>query len=160
MIRESASPPPKTSAIMSKQQSFEPFLPMVPTYPQPSESADITQSLSYETNGVWFRLVGSAHLPAGIEIAIAEGEIFTVGRYDTAAGRKQCGFEFERMTKAVSRRHAAIERLSDGYSIIDLASSAGTYINGQKLPPNTPCKLQQGCRVSFGNCGADYVWEQ
>ena len=124
------------------------------------ETADITQNISYETNGAWFRLVGNAALPQGIDIAIDEGEIFTVGRYDSAAGRQQSNFEFASKTKAVSRRHAAVERCSDGYSIIDLSSSAGTYFDGQKLPPNTPCKLQPGCRVSFGNCGADYVWEQ
>jgi len=60
----------------------------------------------------------------------------------------------------VSRRHAALERNADIYSIIDLSSSAGTYINGHKLPPNTPFELVNGYRVSFGNCGADYVWEQ
>ena len=151
---------PQTSAIISNPPELEQFLPIAPTEMQPYEPADITQSISYETNGTWFRLVGSAQLPAGIDVAIAEGEVFTVGRYDIAAGRKLSSFEFDRMTKAISRRHAAIERLSDGYNIIDLASSAGTYIDGQKLPPNTPCKLQAGCRVSFGNCGAEYVWEQ
>ena len=75
-------------------------------------------------------------------------------------GQKQCDFEFERSTKAVSRRHAAIERGVDGYGIVDLASSAGTFINGQKIPPNTPVKLDKGCRVSFGSSGADYVWDE
>ena len=132
----------------------------VPAYGQPAGAVSITQNLSHEISGAWLRLVGSASLPKAIDVEIAEGEIFTVGRYDTAVGKKQSSFEFEKMTKAVSRRHAAIERRTDGYSLIDLSSSAGTFLNGQKLPPNTTCKLQPGCRVSFGNCGADYVWEQ
>jgi hypothetical protein len=145
---------------LSKQQEFERFLPTAQmSVPQPDANV-ITQNVSYETNGALLRLIGSERLPAGIDVSIAEGEIFTVGRYDAAAGRRMSSFEFDRMTKAVSRRHAAIERLSGEYNIIDLASSAGTYIDGQKLPPNTPCILQQGCRVSFGNCGADYIWEQ
>jgi len=151
---------PKPEAGVSSSPGLESFLPQASMDTQNSEPDDTTQSIPYETTGTWLRFIGSARLPAGIDVAIAEGEVFTVGRYDTAAGRKLSSFEFDRMTKAVSRRHAAIERLSDGYNIIDLASSAGTYINGQKLPPNTPCKLQSGSRVSFGNCGADYVWEQ
>ena len=111
-------------------------------------------------SGTWLRLVGSASLPQAIDVAIADGEVFTIGRFDTAAGRQQSSFEFEKKTKAVSRRHAAIERRMDEYSLIDLASSAGSFIDGQRIPQNTPCKLEAGCRVSFGNCGADYVWEQ
>jgi len=94
-----------------------------------------------------------------IGIKIEEGEIFTIGRYDAAVGGRQSSFEFDRAAKAISRRHAVIERDAEGYKIIDLASSAGTFLNGQKLPPNTPSSLEQGCHVSFGNCGADYVWE-
>ena len=141
-------------------QQPETFLPITSTGAQISVQPDITQSISYEPGGSYFRLIGNARLPAGIDVVIAEGEVFTVGRHDIAAGRKLSSFEFDRMTKAISRRHAAIERNSDGYNLIDLASSAGTYIDDQKLPPNTPCKLHPGCRVSFGNCGADYVWEQ
>ena len=126
----------------------------------PAEFDGITQCIQHDVSGTWLRYVGSASLPAGIDVAIAEGEIFTVGRYDVAIGKQQSSFEFDKTTKAVSRRHAAIERRPDGYSIVDLLSSAGTFINGNKLPPNTPFTLQPGCRVSFGNCGADYIWEQ
>ena len=148
------------SAASASQHEYEPLLPAPPDYVVPAGIADITQCTSYETGGAWLRLVGSASLPPTIDVAIAEGEVFTVGRYDTAAGRQQSNFEFNKNTKAVSRRHAAIERREDGYNIIDLSSSAGTFIDGEKLPPNTPCILQSGCRISFGNCGADYVWKQ
>jgi len=124
------------------------------------QTSDLTQCISYEIGGARLRLVGNASLPTAINVAITEGEVFTVGRYDTAVGKARSSYEFERTTKAVSRRHAAIERMMDGYALIDLASSAGTFLDGQKLPPNTPCKLQPGCKVSFGNCGADYIWEQ
>ena len=132
----------------------------MPVQTPSGELVSITQNLSYEANGAWLRLIGNASLPSGIEIPITEGEVFTIGRFDSAAGRQQSSFEFDKMTKAVSRRHAAIERHTDGYCIIDLSSSAGTFIDSQKLPPNTLCKLRPGNRVSFGNCGADYVWVQ
>ena len=145
---------------VAKQQGSEHMLPVSPAYAPSAGSADVTQNMSYEMSGAWLRLIGNSHLPPGISVAIEEGEVFTIGRYDTAVGRQQSTFEFDRLTKAVSRRHAAIERRADGYSLVDLASSAGTFFNGQKLPPNTSCKLQSGCRISFGNCGADYIWEQ
>ena len=121
---------------------------------------DVTQSITPNENGGKLWLVGSILLPALIDVKMDKNEVFTIGRYDATIGRKQSSFEFERQTKAISRRHAAIERNEEKYNIIDLSSSAGTFVNGQKLPPNTPCQLSNGCRVSFGSSGADYVWEE
>jgi len=126
---------------------------------EPSSIDDTTQSVSDVENGARFRYIGNLNLPPHIGVDIAEGEIFTIGRFDAAVGKQQSSFEFDKKTKAVSRRHAVIDRDVEGYSIIDLSSSACTFINGQKLPPNTPRKLENGYRVSFGNAGADYVWE-
>jgi len=123
-------------------------------------SSDMTQIIIMGASGARLRCVGRTSLPQIIEVQIDESEIFTFGRYDAALGKQQSSFEFDKKTKAVSRRHAVIERSIDGYSITDLASSAGTFVDGQMLPPNTPCKLEKGSRVSFGNSGADYVWEE
>ena len=46
--------------------------------------------------------------------------MFTIGRFDANIGKKQSSFEFDKKTRAVSRRHAVIERDTDGYKIIDL----------------------------------------
>jgi len=124
-----------------------------------AETVGLTQSDSDMVNETGLKYVGRAHLPEVIEINITEGELFTVGRFDSAVGKPQSSFEFDKKTRAVSRRHAVIERDIEGYKIIDLSSSAGTYINDRKLPPNTPYILEAGCRVSFGNSGADYIWE-
>lgn len=134
--------------------------PSTPAVCQSHPAADDTQSIPITKNGCRLRLAGSVLLPPVIEVDITAGEIFTIGRFDAAVGNRQSSFEFDKKTKAVSRRHAAIERDEDKYSIIDLSSSAGTYLDGRKLPPNTPCDLSYGCRVSFGNAGCDYVWEE
>ncbi|MCL2820190.1 MAG: FHA domain-containing protein [Oscillospiraceae bacterium] len=123
------------------------------------DAMDITQSTSLMQGGTGLRYTGNSQMPPVIRVNINEGEIFTVGRFDAAVGKKQSSFEFDKKTKAVSRRHAVIERSADAYSIIDLSSSAGTFVNDKKLPPNTPHGLETGFRVSFGNSGADYVWE-
>ena len=157
-VREAPRPQP---VAQQHTQAHTQLHTQAPEYrAQPVETDGATQCILCDAGGTWLRRIGSESLPAGIDVAIAEGEVFTVGRYDTAIGRRQSSFEFDKATKAVSRRHAAIERRPEGYSIIDLLSSAGTFVNGQKLPPNTPFTLQPGCRVSFGNCGADYIWEQ
>jgi len=123
------------------------------------EIIDVTQITSLISNGTGLRYVGHGQLPPSIQVVITEGEMFTIGRFDAAVGKKQSSFEFDKKTKAVSRRHAVIERSAEGYNITDLSSSAGTYVCDKKLPPNTPYELEAGYRVSFGNSGADYVWE-
>ena len=61
----------------------------------------------------------------------------------------------------MSRRHAAIEREPEGgYVLVDLASSAGTFVDGERLIPNVPRPLASGNRISFGTGGADYIWNE
>ena len=94
-------------------------------------------------------------------MSIEPGQNFTIGRFDVTVGHRQSDFEFDKRTKAVSRHHAAIERdISGRYSVVDLASSAGTFVNGERLSPNVPRILERGVRVSFGTGGADYIWEE
>ena len=143
-----AAPPPARPAVNVE-----------PVYTTPEEINDATQSIETAVVGARLSYVGRGQLPPVIYVPIKQGEVFTVGRFDTAVGRAQSSFEFEKKTKAVSRRHAAIEHCAEGFRIIDLTSSAGTFLNGKKLPPNTPVGLEHGCRVSFGNSGADYIWE-
>jgi len=133
-------------------------LPVTETQKTPHVS-DITQETKALMSGPGLRCIGRAHLPQVIEVAIEEGSIFTIGRFDASVGKQQSSFEFDKKTKAVSRRHAVIEREGLAYKIIDLSSSAGTFVNDKKLPPNTPHELITGSRISFGNLGADYVWE-
>ncbi|MCL2813909.1 MAG: FHA domain-containing protein [Oscillospiraceae bacterium] len=122
---------------------------------------DLTQLIeNSEPKLTGFRYCGVGAHPEIIEIDIAEGCIFTIGRFDMSAGVKQSDFEFEAKTKAVSRRHAAVEKNAEGYFLVDLSSSAGTFLDGQKMPQNAPFKLESGSRVSFGFSGADYTWEQ
>ena len=140
--------------------AFTPAAQAAPVYVTPEQEVGVTQLFAeVKSAGPHFRYVGSGKHPAMIVVPIQPGEPFIIGRFDVSVGVKQASFEFEGRTKAVSRRHAAIERSAAGYSIVDLDSRAGTFLNGQKLPPNAPFALEFGCRVSFGNAGADYIWE-
>lgn len=50
----------------------------------------------------------------------------------------------------ISRIHAKIERGSAGYSVCDLNSTNGTYINGEKLAPQVPHTIRRGDEIRFG----------
>ncbi|MCL2157781.1 MAG: FHA domain-containing protein [Oscillospiraceae bacterium] len=143
--------PPKPKKIA--EPTFEP--------PMAQNADDATQLLEDKAAAsARFLYAGSGEHPKTIELDFAAGDIFTIGRFDLSVGEKQSDFEFEPKTKAVSRRHAAIEKTEQGYFLVDLGSLAGTFLGGQKLPPNTPFKLERGCRVSFGFAGAEYIFEQ
>jgi hypothetical protein len=142
----------KEPAAIQKEPSFENL---------EKEKDELTQLVESLNSGLAaFRYIGNGSHPETIEIDIEKKGIFTIGRFDMSAGVKQSDFEFDAKTKAVSRRHAAVEKNAEGYFLVDLSSSAGTFMDGQKLPPNAPFKLEQGCKVSFGFSGADYAWEQ
>jgi len=104
------------------------------------------------------RLIGDQNLPSAIPLIFVD-DSFTIGRFDTNIGQKQCNFEFSYSTKAVSRRHAKIIRLTNGFSIVDLNSRAGTFINGTRIPPEENCMISQNDCISFGIAGADYIFD-
>lgn len=149
-----------------------PYIPpvihdMPPVVQPPIENNATMESLDGETKldegyeATCLRLVGDMTLPKEILVEIQPHQIFSIGRFDVTVGHKQSSFEFGKNTKAISRHHAAIERQEDGsYTIIDLSSTAGTFVQGQRLTPNVPQLLRNGYKVSFGTSGADYIWEE
>jgi pSer/pThr/pTyr-binding forkhead associated (FHA) protein len=52
--------------------------------------------------------------------------------------------------KGVSRQHAAIEVSEETVMLLDVGSSNGTFLNGQRLLPNQPRLLRDGDEVRFG----------
>lgn len=143
--------------------------PGVSYSPVPSASTEVsavtgdcvTEDCVTTMDDTFFRLVGDQRLPREIPVALNPGELFTIGRFDVTVGRRQSSFEFDSKTKAISRHHAAVERRADGsYTVTDLDSTAGTFVDGVRLTPNVPHPLAQGSRVSFGTAGADYIWEE
>ena len=58
--------------------------------------------------------------------------------------------KFQGYTLGVSRRHAQINYTDAGYTIEDLNSSNGTWLNGNKLEPNQPHALRRGDHIQLG----------
>lgn len=51
---------------------------------------------------------------------------------------------------SVSRHHAEIHADDQSYSVVDLGSTSGTFVNGQKLLPDTPRVLRSGDVIQVG----------
>ena len=51
----------------------------------------------------------------------------------------------------VSSRHCLLTRQGDGFSLEDLGSSNGTYVDGVKLTPGEPVGLPAGANVTLGS---------
>ncbi len=54
------------------------------------------------------------------------------------------------MEKGVSRKHAVIHRSGADYTVEDMASTNGTYINKKRIQPHAPQAIKPGDEVSFG----------
>jgi predicted amidophosphoribosyltransferase len=54
----------------------------------------------------------------------------------------------------ISRRHARLTRQGDVWSVADLDSTNGTYVNGTELQPRVPVPLHDGDRVGLGDIQA------
>jgi predicted ATPase len=82
-----------------------------------------------------------------------------IGRYDPFSGSTPDIDlnPFGGLEKGVSRHHARIVRQDNSLQIVDLGSSNGTYINGQKLTPRQPRKIRDGDEVRVGKLRL-YMW--
>lgn len=58
--------------------------------------------------------------------------------------------DYQAFALGVSRRHVRINATEDGYTIEDLHSSNGTWLNGNRLEPEKPAKLRRGDHIQLG----------
>jgi len=78
------------------------------------------------------------------------GTMMRVDAQTTGLGRSGDNtYQFHDAT--VSRRHAVLSYDSDGLPwLTDLGSSNGTFVDGKKLVPNRPTRLEEGSRIQLG----------
>lgn len=53
--------------------------------------------------------------------------------------------------KMISRVHCKVNKSNCNYSITDMGSANGTFVNGKKLSPNTSCEIRNGDIVRLAN---------
>ncbi|MCS7071755.1 MAG: FHA domain-containing protein, partial [Anaerolinea sp.] len=62
--------------------------------------------------------------------------------------------------KGVSRLHAAICRQDETLTIVDMGSSNGTHLNGQRLIPDQPRVLRDGDEIRLGKLVAHIYFKR
>lgn len=60
--------------------------------------------------------------------------------------------------KGVSRTHAALRRLKNTLFLVDMGSSNGTFVNGQRLVSEQPNMLIEGDEIRLGNLVATITY--
>ncbi len=97
-------------------------------------------------------LVGQGPL-TNVRLRVTQDRVH-VGRSDPSEGITvdlDLGpYEASLPMRALSRRHAEIARTDAGWSVVDLQSSNGTYLDDRRLKPGEPSPLAPGCLVRFG----------
>jgi hypothetical protein len=133
---------------------------------QPGPPDDLTDGLgendgAYSLKGNW----GTTDLPGKplvlrirnvLEpLALTPGREIWFGRADGKSGL-QPDFDlspFGASRKGVSRMHAALSCIANGsarFSLTDLGSSNGTYLNGERLIAHQPYDLRDGDEICLG----------
>ena len=74
------------------------------------------------------------------------GGTYVIDQRVTVIGRSsECDLQLEDAN--ASRRHAEVRRIADGYSLVDLGSTNGTEVNGQRIQETA---LMNGDVISVG----------
>jgi tetratricopeptide (TPR) repeat protein len=77
------------------------------------------------------------------EILKLEGSLWVAGR--------DPGCEIPIDSPHVSRKHFELTKTKEGFFVTDLGSSNGTSVNGQRIPPHEPTRVDSGDEVSVKN---------
>jgi pSer/pThr/pTyr-binding forkhead associated (FHA) protein len=128
------------------------------TLPLPASSPASSQAPSSPTRALRLRLL---ILNTGrLSNWLPEGEV-QIGRTDRANGIfPQVDLDPEGGYEAgVSRKHALINKQDDAFYIKDLGSVNGSFLNKQRLAPETPQPLKDGDELRLGNIVMKVVLE-
>ncbi|MBW4656427.1 MAG: FHA domain-containing protein [Kaiparowitsia implicata GSE-PSE-MK54-09C] len=76
-------------------------------------------------------------------------QVLTQPQHIWTIGRDRCQASIAVADQRLSRRHAAIRFQSDGFDLIDLDSSNGSFVNGERVRRMT--RLKDGDRIRLGS---------
>ncbi|MCF0146332.1 MAG: FHA domain-containing protein [Eubacterium sp.] len=71
-------------------------------------------------------------------------------------GKKGKGADIGISSPAVSRVHARLQRKDGGYTLRDMNSRNGTWVNGEMLLPGQTAALRKGDRIRFADAEYHY----
>ena len=83
-----------------------------------------------------------------INLVSSEGRTFEVRNGDVV-GRAAAGKEVLEIHEEISRRHAQFVVSEGAWFIVDLGSSNGTFLDGERIPPKEKIPVRNGQRIMF-----------
>jgi len=105
-------------------------------------SATVTKEPPYEPEKVLY--LQSVNMPEVIVLEVQKPR-YMIGKNPAAVdGVISCN-------KAISRVHCCIDKAGTDYLITDLGSANGTFVNGERVLPNAPRKIQPGDLVRLAD---------
>lgn len=111
------------------------------------------------------RLKGGKASPAGQDTPVSKNAKLTivainaptrisidVNKDDFVLGKKQEKVDYAiTFNKMISRIHCKINKTGDGFTVTDLQSANGTYVNKKRLIPNNPQTINNGDIIRMAN---------
>ena len=133
---------------------FNPNLRDAPTTQRTNGSFELTEELRDQVVGAYTPPpVGLALflLNSGDPIALSRDAEFVLGRGTGSKTEPIIDLTtFDGFAAGVSRRHAMVQAVANKYVLIDLNSSNGTWVNGERLLPTKPHDLPSGGVIQLG----------
>ena len=87
-----------------------------------------------------------------VALNMAAGFELVVNRPEFVIGKKETEVDGHiHYNKMISRIHCKIQKSGSGYTITDLQSANGTYVNKVRLQPNQPYPLKSGDTLRLAN---------
>jgi pSer/pThr/pTyr-binding forkhead associated (FHA) protein len=108
-----------------------------------SISEEILKQIPKAVEGIAIYILGST-----TPMAVQTEQEFVIGRIVEPTKEIVVDLSsFGGFEMGVSRRHAIIRQGPNGYEIMDLGSTNGTWLNGQRLAPNKPYALLSASHI-------------
>lgn len=83
-------------------------------------------------------------------VPLREGDHLELGRFEYPEAHQRDLTPYDAFQHGISRRHADIHVQSNRLYLVDLDSSNGTYVGGERLLPAQPRLLQNGDEILLG----------
>ena len=85
-------------------------------------------------------------------------ELFRLTSACTVLGRSAGVCDVVLKDASISRQHAALLHADGATYVQDLGSASGSFVDGRRIPPNTPEKLADGTVLKLGECKSTYTY--
>ena len=80
----------------------------------------------------------------GMQGLFANNSFTITGSLIMGRSRARCHLVYPQNTPGVSNVHCELRLVNGALYLMDHGSSYGTFVNGQKMPPNQPYQLHNG----------------